>query len=332
MTTGRPKASSRDTLAEAACELFLERGFAQTSIGDIATRAGVSRSTFFNYFSSKADVLWAGLDERIEGLETRLAAGDDVRASLLAVGDGFAPDSLALAIVNADAMGLADELSREAASRSSRIAVAVAARLRGRGADALRADVAGAAHGGAVLAAIAAWAGEGAARASLAPKLAAALEAASPTLPGAVRQLRVVARADHFEGALAFYRDVLGMPEEESYEGDGGARVAILAAGRATLELSNAAQIDLIDRVETDGDAPSESVRIGLEVDDTAAVTARLTEAGALLEATPRETPWRSLNSRLRAPAGLQVTLFQELGEPQPFPEAPRPGGGRPLP
>ncbi|HRP99985.1 MAG TPA: VOC family protein, partial [Terrimesophilobacter sp.] len=69
------------------------------------------------------------------------------------------------------------------------------------------------------------------------------------TVRAGVHQLRVVVKADDFEEALTFYRDVLGMPEEESYEGDGGARVAILGAGRATLELSNPAQVDLIDRV-----------------------------------------------------------------------------------
>ena len=36
--------------------------------------------------------------------------------------------------------------------------------------------------------------------------------------------------------------------------------------------------------------------------------------AGAAVEASARETPWRSLNARLRGPADLQLTLFQELG------------------
>jgi catechol 2,3-dioxygenase-like lactoylglutathione lyase family enzyme len=124
----------------------------------------------------------------------------------------------------------------------------------------------------------------------------------------------VVARADRFEEALAFYRDELGLVERESYQGEGDARVTILAAGEATLELSNAGQVALIDRVETDGDTPSEAIRIAFEVGDTAAVTDRLVAAGAELEASARLTPWRSLNSRLRAPADLQITLFQELG------------------
>jgi hypothetical protein len=38
-----------------------------------------------------------------------------------------------------------------------------------------------------------------------------------------------------------------------------------------------------------------------------------LLDAGAGLIASPVETPWRSLNSRLDAPAGLQLTIFQEL-------------------
>lgn len=42
-------------------------------------------------------------------------------------------------------------------------------------------------------------------------------------------------------------------------------------------------------------------------------MTTRLVEAGAELVAAPAETPWRSLNSRLDAPAGLQITLFEEL-------------------
>ncbi|MGB4138172.1 MAG: TetR/AcrR family transcriptional regulator, partial [Microbacterium sp.] len=71
---GRPRSSSRETLAEAACELFLEQGYESTSIADIARRAGVSRSSFFNYFASKSDVLWSGLDARIDDALVSLAA------------------------------------------------------------------------------------------------------------------------------------------------------------------------------------------------------------------------------------------------------------------
>ncbi|MBW9092912.1 TetR family transcriptional regulator [Microbacterium jejuense] len=322
---GRPKASSRETIAEAACELFLEQGYEQTSIVDIANRAGVSRSSFFNYFSSKSDVLWAGLDERLAAFESRLAADDArdaaaaVRGAAEAVAAGFAPDSLALGIVNAAAMGIEAEYERDAALRRSRVARAAAARFTRGGADRISAEVGGAAWGGAVLAAIEAWAHDGAGRTSLSRFLARAADAAEAVRPqpsGEVRQLRVVATAADFDEALAFYRDVVGMPQAEAYEADGGARVAILDAGRATLELANSAQVRFIDRVETDGDAPSDPIRLAFGVDDTAAVAERLSAAGAAVEASPRETPWHSLNARLRGPAGLQLTLFQELAPP----------------
>lgn len=128
-----------------------------------------------------------------------------------------------------------------------------------------------------------------------------------------MRQLRLVVEAEDYEEALRFYRDVLGMPEQESYSGDGGAQVAILDAGRATLELSNPAQVRLIDSVETDG-VRSPHLRVAFEVDDSAAVTEDLRQAGAEVLAAPRVTPWNSLNARLAGPAGLQLTLFQELG------------------
>src|SRR6478735_3966485 len=129
---GRPKSSSRETLAEAACELFLEQGFEATSIAEIASRAGVSRSSFFNYFSSKSDILWGPFDERLDAAAERLDAGDgaSVPGILRTIAAGFAPDSLALAIANADAMGLADELDRERALRHGRLARCTAERLR----------------------------------------------------------------------------------------------------------------------------------------------------------------------------------------------------------
>ena len=58
----------------------------------------------------------------------------------------------------------------------------------------------------------------------------------------------------------------------------------------------------------------SRSIRVAFEVDDAAAMTDELASVGASLIAAPTETPWRSLNSRLEGPAGLQLTLFEELG------------------
>lgn len=127
-----------------------------------------------------------------------------------------------------------------------------------------------------------------------------------------VRQLRLVVHAEDYEGALRFFRDVLGMPEEEAYAGDGGARVTILGAGRATLEIANTAQVEMIDAVEV-GRRVAPRLRVALEVDDAESATAAAVGGGAETVAPPTRTPWDSLNARLDAPGGVHLTLFQEL-------------------
>jgi lactoylglutathione lyase len=129
---------------------------------------------------------------------------------------------------------------------------------------------------------------------------------------GGIRQLRLVVHATDYEEAVRFFRDVLGAPVAEEYAGDGGAHVTILDVGRATLELSNDAQIELIDRVEV-GRRVAPHFRVALEVDDCETATDAAIGAGAEQIAPPTRTPWDSLNSRLSAPAGIQLTLFQEL-------------------
>lgn len=118
--------------------------------------------------------------------------------------------------------------------------------------------------------------------------------------------------ADDYEEALRFYRDVLGLPEREAYNSEDG-RVTILEAGRATLEIADRNQAEFIDRVEV-GRRVAGHIRVAFEVEDSAATTATLAEAGAKVIAEPIRTPWNSLNARLEGPAGLQLTLFEELG------------------
>lgn len=130
-----------------------------------------------------------------------------------------------------------------------------------------------------------------------------------------VRQMRLVVEADDLEAAEAFYRDVLGLEESLVVNSEGDARVVVLEAGRATLELVNPEQRRLIDRLEV-GREVSRSIRVAFEVDDADGFTDRLAASGAELVAGPVETPWHSLNSRLEAPAGLQITIFEQL-EPE---------------
>jgi catechol 2,3-dioxygenase-like lactoylglutathione lyase family enzyme len=125
--------------------------------------------------------------------------------------------------------------------------------------------------------------------------------------------MRLVVTADDYEEAVRFYRDVLGMPEEAAFSGEGG-HVVILDAGRATLEIADRPHADYVDKVEV-GRRVAGHVRVAFEVPDSAEATARLAGAGATVVAGPTRTPWDSLNSRLEGPAGLQLTLFEELGD-----------------
>jgi predicted enzyme related to lactoylglutathione lyase len=136
--------------------------------------------------------------------------------------------------------------------------------------------------------------------------------AATPAT-AAVHQLRIIVEADDFDDAVRFYRDHLGLTQQAAFEGAGDARVMILDAGRATLELANPAQKRMIDDVEV-GRQVAPRIRLAFEVPDSRGATDALVAAGATLVAPPTETPWRALNARLDAPAGLQITLFQELG------------------
>jgi catechol 2,3-dioxygenase-like lactoylglutathione lyase family enzyme len=125
-----------------------------------------------------------------------------------------------------------------------------------------------------------------------------------------VRELRVCVTAEDYDEALRFYRDVLGLPELAAFVEQG--RVTILDAGRATLELLDPEHAAYVDEVEV-GRRVAGHVRIAFEVGDSTGVTRRLEAAGATVLAEPAETPWRSLNARLEGPAGLQLTLFEEL-------------------
>ena len=126
--------------------------------------------------------------------------------------------------------------------------------------------------------------------------------------------MRVVLEVADLDAAIEFYRDHLGLELLGSYDSADDARVAILAAGKATLELANPAQTRMIDDVEV-GRQIGAKVRIAFEVSDASDRTDRLVAAGAELIAPPTVTPWNSLNSRLETSDGTQLTLFQELGD-----------------
>lgn len=162
---GRPRAASCEMIEEAASQLFLEQGYAATSISDITARAGIGRATFFNYFGSKSDLLWSTFDAIFASLPERLVAasgagttaGETARAALATLAAALPPENIALAYGNAGPMGLRDELRLAAAQRIGVIGAALAEFAEARGLDPVRAEVGGVAYAGALIAAVKAW-------------------------------------------------------------------------------------------------------------------------------------------------------------------------------
>src|SRR5579863_1249891 len=78
-----PNASGR--LTEAAMALFGERGYANTTVEDIAARAGLTERTFFNHFADKREVLFAGSEQFVNMIVDAVRAAPKSAALLDAV-------------------------------------------------------------------------------------------------------------------------------------------------------------------------------------------------------------------------------------------------------
>jgi AcrR family transcriptional regulator len=84
--TPMTKPSARQRLADAAFDLFDERGYEQTTIDDITERARLGRTTFFRHYRSKEDVIFPDHDRLLERVAERLRTSSQATA-LAAVSD-----------------------------------------------------------------------------------------------------------------------------------------------------------------------------------------------------------------------------------------------------
>ena len=91
----RKKARTRQTIRDAAVELFLARGYHETTISDIAERAEVSDRTFFSYFPSKESVLFADLKPAFDRLKETLEAPARTASALETMRSWLSKDLLA---------------------------------------------------------------------------------------------------------------------------------------------------------------------------------------------------------------------------------------------
>ncbi|MFF9012328.1 TetR/AcrR family transcriptional regulator [Streptomyces sp. NPDC014870] len=86
-STNSTKPAMRDSLIAAAFQLFLERGYEQTTVDDIVTLAGVGRRSFFRYFPSKEDVVFPDHEQSLADMTEFLAASADTDDPLVRICD-----------------------------------------------------------------------------------------------------------------------------------------------------------------------------------------------------------------------------------------------------
>ncbi|PQP42104.1 TetR/AcrR family transcriptional regulator [Mycolicibacterium austroafricanum] len=88
--------NARERLEQAALELYTRQGFDQTTVDDIAQRAGLTERTFFRHFADKREVLFSGQAALIDLVTASVAAQEDtdppldvVAAALTAAGSAL---------------------------------------------------------------------------------------------------------------------------------------------------------------------------------------------------------------------------------------------------
>lgn len=145
---GRWKPGAGDRLREAALSLYLERGFEQTMVADIAERAGVTARTFFRYYADKREVLFAdssALEEEalaaLDAMPANTSALDGVAAVLETVARMVGDDREFARQRQTVIMANADLRERELIKLTS-LSAALADRLRQRGIDDIEASLA----------------------------------------------------------------------------------------------------------------------------------------------------------------------------------------------
>jgi len=130
-----------------------------------------------------------------------------------------------------------------------------------------------------------------------------------------ILEFRVALTTSDYERLVNFYSRGLGVEPAAIWNNDGG-KALILDMGKATLELFDERQAEIIDQLEA-GQRISGQIRFALQVPDLNAAIKRLLAHGARLVHEPVLTPWGDYNARLQDPDGMQVTLFQASESPK---------------
>jgi AcrR family transcriptional regulator len=146
VTVSRWAPNARERLETAALDLFAENGYEETTVAQIADRAGLNRATFFRHFADKREVLFGGEDVLARLFaDAIVAAGPDatliecLRAALAAAEVVMTPQRRAAAARRVLVVAANSELQERGLLKHARVVNSIAAALRERGTDELTA-------------------------------------------------------------------------------------------------------------------------------------------------------------------------------------------------
>jgi AcrR family transcriptional regulator len=138
--------NARERLESAALDLFVENGYEQTTVAQIADRAGLNRATFFRHFADKREVLFGGEDllaglfaDAIRAAPPGVTLAECLQAALTAVAVVMTPQRRAAAARRILVVAANNELQERGLLKHAWIARSITAALRERGTDELTA-------------------------------------------------------------------------------------------------------------------------------------------------------------------------------------------------
>lgn len=136
----RWRSGSEARLAEAALDLFIDQGYEQTTVSEIAGRAGLTERTFYRYFADKREVLFGGRDglERelvhvIAGLPASIAPLDAIAVALDHVATHYFADRGPVALKRQAVIEANPDLQERELLKMASLAAAIGRTLHDRG-------------------------------------------------------------------------------------------------------------------------------------------------------------------------------------------------------
>jgi AcrR family transcriptional regulator len=137
---------ARDRLETAALDLFVENGYEETTVAQIADRAGLNRATFFRHFADKREVLFGGEDllaglfaDGIRAAAPEATLTECLQAAFTAAGVAMTPQQRAKAAQRVQVVAANVEVQERGLLKHARIARSISGALRARGTDELTA-------------------------------------------------------------------------------------------------------------------------------------------------------------------------------------------------